>query len=131
MREELVHRHARRAGPVELGYVGRDRGVELHRAALDQDHECRRRCDHLRERSEVVQSALGSDRRARRRPGEVAVALGEQDGVAPADHQRRARIRTLPDAVQDEGIERCGVKRRRPGYADPGAVPRRCGRPGL
>ena len=123
MRQEVPHGDAVPPRAAELADVGRHRRVEANLAAVHQHHQRRRRGQHLGQGGEVVQRALRVHRRTPRRPSEVAIPFREQRRVAPAHHERRPRIRTLPDTPLDQRIERPPVEPRR-GWTHPGATPR-------
>ena len=120
VREQVAYREPLGARGLELREVGPHRGVEPHRATLDEHHQGGGRCHDLGERREIEQRAVGVHRGAPRRPGESSVALEEEDGVRPAHDQDGARVRAransgLDDRIEGRGVEARVCRRGRPG----------------
>jgi len=122
VREQLAHGDAGGAVAVELRHVGAHRRVDLHGAALDEQHQGGRRRHDFREGGQVEQRAIGLDGRAARGPGEPPVSFNKEHGVRAAHYERGARVGPRADPGLDDWIEGGGVERRGSG--------RRCGRPG-
>ena len=80
----------------ELGHVLRDGVVEVDLALVEQDHDRGRGADDLGQRREIVDRAIGGDRRARLFPAEPAEALLPDGGAATSDDDRGARDSRRP-----------------------------------
>src|SRR5262245_44002173 len=89
----------------ELGDVLRDQIVEVNLALVEQNHHRRRGCDDLGERGQIVDRALGNDRRALAAPRQSAEALLPHGGATTSNDNRRARIPTRRNSALDDVID--------------------------
>ena len=106
MLEQLADGDARLLSAREGGKVARDGRVERDAMLVEEHHHGRGGGDDLGERGEIVERALGGDRRARRRVVERAVAAREHRRIATADDHRRAGKAGRRHSLLDHAIHR-------------------------